>query len=166
MRSGVNGEFSRHSGRSRLLPSHVRVDEPSGRTHQESGFSASVASIENQVFECTAYAKKHLWEIAKEFVLADIAVSGASLERRHMLRSLIAAAEKRPRPFNRVLIADTARLTRNMEDCLYILKHFTDHDIRIVDISQGLDLSEIAARLGFPNTRARIPRHGKPSLTQ
>ena len=101
-----------------------------------------------------------------KIVLADIAVSGASLERRHMLRSLIAAAEKRPRPFNRVLIADTARLTRNMEDCLYILKHFTDHDIRIVDISQGLDLSEIAARLGFPNTRARIPRHGKPSLTQ
>ncbi len=26
----------------------------------------SAASIENQVLECTAYAKKHLWEIAKE----------------------------------------------------------------------------------------------------
>ena len=41
MWSGVNGEISRHSGRSRLLPTHVGVDEPSGRTHQESGFFAS-----------------------------------------------------------------------------------------------------------------------------
>jgi len=96
----------------------------------------SSESIENQVFECTEYAKKKLWRIAEEFILVDIAVSGSSLVGRRMLRRLMAAAERRPRPFNRLLIADTPRLTRNMEDYLYILKHFRDHDIRIVDISQ------------------------------
>ena len=59
-------------------------------------------SIAEQIRSCTEHAQKQGWKISKESVEADVAVSGASLVKRHALRSLMDAAAKRPRAFDRV----------------------------------------------------------------
>jgi DNA invertase Pin-like site-specific DNA recombinase len=82
-------------------------------------------STADQIRHCTEHAKKHAWNIIKRSVEADVAVSGASLVKRHALRSLMEAAERRPRTFDRVLIADMSRLARNIDDFRQIMNHST-----------------------------------------
>src|SRR5260370_28090386 len=76
----------------------------------------SADAIENQIRRCTEYAKRAGWTVLQAFVRADVAVSGTSFAKSDALRSLMEAAEKRPRAFDRVLIADMARLARHLHD--------------------------------------------------
>jgi site-specific DNA recombinase len=101
------------------------------------------SSIAEQVRVCTEHAGKEGWKIIK--VQADVAVSGASLAGRHALNSLLASANLRPRPFDRVLIADPARLARNSADYVRILEHFGVNGVDVVTISEGLVLKGIRA---------------------
>jgi DNA invertase Pin-like site-specific DNA recombinase len=94
-------------------------------------------STADQIRHCTEHAKKHGWKIIKESVEADVAVSGASLAKRHALRSLMAAAEKKPRPFDRVLVADMSRLARNVEVLLQIVNHFYKNGVDVITIREG-----------------------------
>src|SRR6266403_1805719 len=87
--------------------------------------------IENQIRRCTEYAKRNGWTIVPEFVQADVAASGTSLEERKALVSLMTAAEQHPRPFIRVLIADASRLARNLPDVLRIAKHFERNKVQV-----------------------------------
>lgn len=88
---------------------------------------------------------KNGWTIVQEFVQADVAAAGTSLEGRNALVSLMKAAEQNPRPFDRVLIADASRLARNATDLLRIAKHFERNNVEVVSISQGSHLSDIRA---------------------
>ena len=47
------------------------------------------------------------------------------------------AAEKRPRAFDRVLIADMARLARNIDDLLQIMNHFQKNGVDVMTIGEG-----------------------------
>ncbi|HEX3742208.1 MAG TPA: recombinase family protein [Terriglobales bacterium] len=106
----------------------------------------SAASIENQVRHCVAYAKKNRWKIVKEFAKPDVGVSGTTLKGRNALLNLMKTAEHRPRLFDRVLIEDTSRLSRNLTDTLWLLGHFASNGIHVVSVSQGLDFSDRSAR--------------------
>jgi DNA invertase Pin-like site-specific DNA recombinase len=94
-------------------------------------------STADQIRMCTEYGEKQGWQIIKESAEADIAVSGASLVKRHALRSLMEAAEKRPRVFDRVLIADMSRLARNVEDFLQVMNHFHNNGVDVMTIREG-----------------------------
>src|SRR5260370_33002267 len=100
-------------------------------------------AIENQIRRCTEYAERNGWTIVQEFVQADVAASGTSLEGRNALVSLMIAAEQDPRPFSRVLIADASRLARNLTDVLRIAKHFERNNVRVVSISPGSDVRDL-----------------------
>jgi DNA invertase Pin-like site-specific DNA recombinase len=105
----------------------------------------SATAIENQIRGCTEWAQRNGWTIVQEFVQADVAASGTSLEGRSALVSLMKAAEQNPRPFGRVLIADASRLARSLTDLLRISKHFERNNVQVVSVSQGPDLSDIRA---------------------
>jgi site-specific DNA recombinase len=94
-------------------------------------------STENQIRRCNEYADRAGWTVVQAFVRADVAVSGTSFARRDALRSLMEAAEKRPRAFDRVLIADVARLARNLNDLLQIMNHFQKNGVGVMTIREG-----------------------------
>ena len=93
---------------------------------------------------CTEHAGKQGWKIVKELVQADVAVSGASVVGRHALTSLMATANKRPRPFDHLLIADVARLTRNSGDYMRIMNYFGVKGVDVVMISELKSLAPSA----------------------
>jgi DNA invertase Pin-like site-specific DNA recombinase len=94
-------------------------------------------STADQICKCTEYAEKKGWQIIKESVEADVAVSGASRVKRRALRNLMEAADGQPRPFDRVLIADMSRLARNVDDLLQIMNHFHKNGVDVMTISEG-----------------------------
>jgi DNA invertase Pin-like site-specific DNA recombinase len=94
-------------------------------------------SIAKQIRFCIEYAEQKQWDVVKEFVRVDLAVSGGSLARRKELRSLMEAAEKRPRTFDRVLIADMSRLARNLDHFLQIMNHFKINGVDVTTIKEG-----------------------------
>lgn len=106
-------------------------------------------SIAKQIRSCTEHARNQGWEIVKESVGSDVAVSGASLVKRHALRSLMDAAERRPRAFDRVLIADMSRLARNVDDLLQIMNHFHKNGVDVVTITEDFVWPEDRTQLIF-----------------
>lgn len=105
------------------------------------------SSIEDQVRKCREYASRQDgWTIADDYVLYDQAISAASLAGRDALQKLIAAAKERPRPFDRLLIDDTSRLARNIEDSLRVVKILEFNGVHVVAVSQGIDSQNKSAR--------------------
>lgn len=103
-------------------------------------------SIERQIRIRKAYAEKRGWEVVKEFIKADVAVSGATLKGRNALLNLIKISEQRPRLFDRVLSEDTSRLSRNLGDTLWLVGRFESNGIHVISVSAELDLSDYSAR--------------------
>ena len=102
----------------------------------------SAASIKKQIRCCRKYAKRNGWTVVKQCVCSDFAVSGTTLKGRNALLNLVKTAEQRPRLFDRVLIEGTSRLSRNLEDTLWIVGRFESNGIHIISVSKGLDLSD------------------------
>jgi site-specific DNA recombinase len=107
------------------------------------------SSIEDQIHKCREYAEKQGWVVAENYVVYDQAISGANFDERASLQRLLAAAEQRPRPFDVLLIDDTSRLARNVEDQLFSIKVLGFNAIHVVSVSQGLDSSNASARMSF-----------------
>src|SRR5262245_18145982 len=84
-------------------------------------------------------AAKYGWEIAK--VYRDEGFSGSLIEKRPAFFALLQDATK-PR-FDAVVVTDFDRLTRsdNLRDLGRIQEVFIQHDIKIVTLSDGIDLS-------------------------
>src|SRR5258705_3434399 len=97
------------------------------------------ASIEDQTRNCNEGAETKGWTVLQEFVRPDREQSGAALEGRNGLSSLIADAKKRPRPFDCILIDDTSRLGRNLSDVLRISDILKHHGVFLYFVSQKLD---------------------------
>src|SRR6266446_1570760 len=75
-------------------------------------------SITDQIRKCREYGDSHGWTAVGKYVVADEAVSAASLAGRDALNKLLEAAKMTPRPFDCILVDDTSRLARNIEDAL------------------------------------------------
>ena len=74
------------------------------------------SSVEDQIRKCRGFAEPRGWTVLDTFVRRDQEISGAALAGRLALESLIVDAKRRPRPFDRILVDDTSRLTRNVAE--------------------------------------------------
>ena len=84
-------------------------------------------------------AARHGWEVAK--VYRDEGYSGSLIEKRPAFFALLQDAAKRR--FDAVVVTDFDRLTRpdNLRDLGRIQEVFIEHDIKIVTLSDMIDLS-------------------------
>ena len=105
----------------------------------------SAASIKRQISTCNNYAKRSGWKLDKKHIVSDVA-SGGSLEGRKALAALIQAAERQARPFDRILIDHTSRLSRNLADMMWALRQLEFNGVHVVAVGQSLDLSDPSTR--------------------
>ena len=106
------------------------------------------SSIEDQIRKCREYAAKQEWIVVEDYIRYDQAVSGAT-DRRPALQSLLASAEQKPSPFDVLLVDDTSRLARNLEDQRSFVKLLWFLNVSVVSVSQGLDSSNESADISF-----------------
>jgi site-specific DNA recombinase len=95
-------------------------------------------STEDQLEKCRQYAAEHGWEFQERQVYTDEEISGATLERPG-LRLLLETAERKPRPFDALLIEDASRLSRKQADVLNLCERLSFAGVKIHFISQGID---------------------------
>jgi site-specific DNA recombinase len=111
------------------------------------------SSIEDQIRQCREFALRFGWVIVEEFVVADRAVSAASVAGRNGLQELLKAANRKDRPFDCVLVDDTSRLARDLSDALRTWKILEFCGVTVVSVTQGIDSSQ-------GNARPLIAMHG------
>jgi site-specific DNA recombinase len=95
-------------------------------------------STQDQIEKCRQFAVERGWKLADDQVYTDEEISGATLDRTG-LRSLLSAAESRPRPFDALLIEDSSRLSRKQADVLNLCDRLNFAGVKIHFISQGID---------------------------
>ena len=100
------------------------------------------SSIEDQIYKCREYAAKQGMVVLEEYVFSDQAVSGTSLGGRDGISRIMAAAKRRPRPFDFLLIDSTSRLARNLIQALTIMKTLEFLGIHLVSVSQSLNSAD------------------------
>jgi site-specific DNA recombinase len=99
----------------------------------------SPASIEDQLRMCREYAAAHDIPVDDQYVFVDAAICGAAMSNRPGLQALLAAAERKPRPIDTLLIDDSSRLSRDQADSFTICKRLEFAGVRLVCVSQGID---------------------------
>jgi DNA invertase Pin-like site-specific DNA recombinase len=105
-------------------------------------------SIDDQVRECRGYGERRDWKVNDAHVFSDAALSGTT-PHRPALQRLLAAASLTPPPFDVILFYDTSRLARNQVDAARIREQLDFHEIRYVDVSQGIDSRSESAEMFF-----------------
>ncbi len=105
------------------------------------------SSIEDQFRRCREYAERHGWSVVKE--VADRAVSGRAIAGREELQALMAAAQQSIPPFERILVDDTSRLSRNVSDVLIITERLKYYGIHVTSVSQNIDSAHGSSRQLF-----------------
>jgi DNA invertase Pin-like site-specific DNA recombinase len=99
-------------------------------------------TIESQRLFLPEWVKRRGWTIVAEF--EDLAIPGKETQKRDGLMELLDAAQKKPRPFDVLVIRDWSRLARtlNILDQAMILGTLQDNKIHIAELHRGfLDLS-------------------------
>ncbi|MCU1325788.1 MAG: pinR [Bryobacterales bacterium] len=104
------------------------------------------SSIEDQIRKCRKYAENNGWTVLDEFIAADRAMSAAGTAGRDGLQTLIASAREIPTPFDCILVDDTSRLARNLEDALRTVKILEFHNVAVCAISQNLNSADKSSR--------------------
>lgn len=100
------------------------------------------ASIEDQLQTCREFADSKGWQILPGHIYKDEGMSGTNTRNRVGLLALQTAAEKRPRPFDCILLEDTARLGRTQADVLNFTKLMAFYGVMIYFVSQRLNSSD------------------------
>jgi len=98
-----------------------------------------VTSIEDQFRVAHRYANDHGWTIDESQIYTDAGISGASIDGRPGLQSLLAAAARRPLPFDVLLVDDSSRVARDIADAIRVLQTLKFFGVRVVYISQHID---------------------------
>jgi site-specific DNA recombinase len=101
------------------------------------------ASLEDQERNCRDAADQKGWTVVDEYVREDEALSGRALFHREGLQSLLREAERRPRPFDALLVEDTSVLGRDLTDVLKLAQLLEHLGIRLFLVSQSLDLFDV-----------------------
>lgn len=73
-------------------------------------------SPDSQIKLCLEYAKKHNIYVSEEHIYRDDGISGTSADKRSDFKRMIADAQKKPRPFDVILVYDFSRFARNKEE--------------------------------------------------
>lgn len=107
----------------------------------------SPASIEDQLRKCHEYAAAHGIPVDDQYIFMDAAISGTATANRPGLQALLAAVERKPRPFDTLLIDDSSRLSRDQADTLTICKRLEFAGVRLIAVSQGIDSQDEQAHV-------------------
>lgn len=95
-------------------------------------------STQDQLAKLRQFAAERGWIFSENRVYTDEEISGATLDRAG-LRSLLADAESKPRPFDVLLLEDASRLSRKQSDILNLCERLTFAGVRIHFVAQGID---------------------------
>ena len=95
-------------------------------------------SIEDQINVARVFATGRDWTVAHDHVYTDAALSGSSLERPG-IQALLAAAARRPLPFDVLLVDDSSRVSRDLADAVRVMQQLRFLGVRVIYISQGID---------------------------
>ena len=105
----------------------------------------NAASIVQQRRKCEEHATRNGWEVLPGCVFYDEAISGAS-DNRPGLQRVLEEAQRKPKPFDILLVDDTSRLSRKLSDALRTIERLEFAGIRVVFVSQGFDSSSAQAQ--------------------
>jgi site-specific DNA recombinase len=104
------------------------------------------SSIDDQIRQCRDYARVKGWSIVEQFVRSDRAISAGSTIGRSSLDQLLKDAEGHTRSFDCLLVDDTSRLARNLEDSLRIVKTLDFFGVKFCSVSQNLNSGDKSSR--------------------
>jgi site-specific DNA recombinase len=93
-------------------------------------------SIEDQVRECLKYAAEQGYVVQSDHIFSDRRKSGTSANRADLDRLRAVAASK---AFEKVLVLNLARLSRELLDLLYIRQEFANLGIEIISAQEGIE---------------------------
>jgi site-specific DNA recombinase len=99
-------------------------------------------SIDDQVRVADRYAKEHGWTADEPQVFMDAGISGSSIDGRPGLQALLAAAARRPLPFDVVLVDDSSRIARDIPDAIRVMQTLKFFGVRVIYISQNIDSAD------------------------
>src|SRR5260370_32683340 len=86
-------------------------------------------SVVHQDKRCRAFIAQRGWTVLDAHVYVDDAVSGAVFDRPG-LRALLDAVERRPRPFDVLVMYAEDRLGRGVRETRYLAKRIIDNGVR------------------------------------
>ena len=96
-------------------------------------------SPESQKKKILEYAEKNNIVIPEEFYFEDIGVSGKSTKNRPQFKKMINIAQRKPKPFDIVLVWKFSRFSRNREDSIVYKKLLRKkHNIDVVSVSEDI----------------------------
>ena len=98
-------------------------------------------STQDQLAKLQQFATERGWIFSENHVYTDEEISGATLDRPG-LRSLLADAESKPRPFDVLLLEDASRLSRKQSDILNLCERLMFAGVTIHFVSQGIASSD------------------------
>jgi site-specific DNA recombinase len=107
------------------------------------------ASIEDQERRCRERAEREGWPVVEEYVVADRAISVASVAGRDGLLRLIEVAKRKDRPFDCVLFYDTERFARDLPDLLRSIDTLRFYGVDVVSVADGIDSAQPLGRQMF-----------------
>jgi DNA invertase Pin-like site-specific DNA recombinase len=96
------------------------------------------ASIDDQVHRCRDFVEGHGGKVSPDLVLADHAVSGASLQRPAFER-LMELATAKPRRIDAIVVEDVSRLSRDFADAADLFKRLRYHEVALLGVADGID---------------------------
>lgn len=100
------------------------------------------ASIEDQIRKCRDFAAQRGWTVLEEHIYFDKAQTGFSVENRESFNKLYSLITSGKAPFQYLLIDETSRLSRNINQALNIHTTFRFHNVQVFCVSQGIDSSQ------------------------
>ncbi|WP_297213463.1 MULTISPECIES: recombinase family protein [Thermodesulfovibrio] len=100
------------------------------------------ASIEDQIRKCRDFAAQKGWIVLEEHIYFDKAQTGFSTENREAFSKLYSLITSGKAPFQYLLIDETSRLSRNINQALNIHSIFRFHNVQVFCVSQGIDSSQ------------------------
>jgi DNA invertase Pin-like site-specific DNA recombinase len=112
-------------------------------------------SVERQLHECRAYAKRKAWIVLEEHIYVDQSISGGEFQRRAGLQRLLSAAAQRPRSFDAVVMMEPERLGRDMFRGPITARDLSDFGVRIFYY-----LTDEEERAGTPEDRLLMAIRG------
>jgi DNA invertase Pin-like site-specific DNA recombinase len=96
-------------------------------------------SLEDQLRVARRHAEAQGWTIDESQMYTDAGISGSSTEGRPGLQALLAAAARRPLPFDVLLVDDSSRIARDISDAIRVMQTLKFYGVRVIYISQHID---------------------------
>lgn len=105
-------------------------------------------SPDSQIKLCLEYAKSHNIFVSEEHIYRDDGISGKNANKRGSFQKMIADAQKKPRPFDVILVYDFSRFARNKEESvMYKALLRKTCGIDVISITQPLSKNKEAVLL-------------------